>query len=76
MKDWIISVNNHTYSGERIYIDNCIKAGKEAMKGKNAIIAVEKGNIVQLLSIPHKNRAELQHDMAQYVMNGFKVYVA
>ena len=76
MKDWLISINNRTYAGDRIYIDNAIKIGKEAMKGKNAIIAVEKGNVVFLLSEPHKTITELNKAKKEYIDLGFKVYTA
>ena len=76
MKEWLISINNRTYTGDRIYIDNAIKIGKEAMKGKNAIIAVEKGNVVFLLSEPHKTVKELNKARKEYIDLGFKVYTA
>ena len=76
MKEWLISINNHTYTGDRIYIDNAIKIGKEAMKGRNAIIAVEKGNTVFLLSEPHKTVKELNKSRKEYMDLGFKVYTA
>ena len=76
MKEWIISINDHTYTGDRIYVDNAIKAGKEAMRGRNAIVAVEKGNAVFLLSEPHKTIKELNKARKEYMDLGFKVYTA
>jgi hypothetical protein len=76
MKEWLISINNHTYAGDRIYVDNAIKAGKEAMRGRNAIVAVEKGNVVFLLSEPHKTIKELNKARKEYIDLGFKVYTA
>lgn len=76
MKEWIISINDHTYAGDRIYVDNAISLGKEAMKGRNAIIAVEKGNVVLLVSEPHKSVKELNKSRKEYMDLGFKVYTA
>ncbi|HWT74319.1 MAG TPA: hypothetical protein VN258_06330 [Mobilitalea sp.] len=74
--DYIISVNNHTYSADLQHVESCIRIGKEAMKGKNAIIAVKKGNIVMLLSEIYKSKQELNKTMAEYVKQGFNVYIA
>jgi len=72
----IIAVNNHTYIGDRYYVDKCIKIGKEAMKGKNAIIAIEKGIIVKLLNEQYKTKDELNKAKQDYIDKGFKVYTA
>lgn len=76
MKEWIISINDHTYAGDRIYVDNAISLGKEAMRGRNAIVAVEKGNTVFLVSEPHKTVKELNKSRKEYMDLGFKVYIA
>jgi len=76
MKQWLLSVNKHTYECDRKYVDTCIKIGKEAMKGNNAIIAVEKGNVIMLINEQHKTVEDLNKAKQEYVDNGFKVYTA
>ena len=76
MKEWIISINNHTYTGDRIYVDNALSLGREAMKCKNAIIGVEKENVVILLSEPHNIPKQLAKSVTEYKSKGFKVYTA
>jgi hypothetical protein len=72
--DYIISVNDHTYAADIQHVNACIAIGKETMKGKLAIIAVKKGNIVQLLSEVYKSKQALNQAMVEYVKQGFKVY--
>lgn len=76
MKEWIISINDHTYTGDRLHVDNALSLGREAMKGKNAIIGVEKENVVILLSEPHNNPKQLAKSVTEYKSKGFKVYTA
>lgn len=73
---YLININNHAYFGDRYYIDNAIKAGKEAMKGKHAIIAVEKDRVVMLLSETHKTGKQLGIAKQEYINKGFTVYTA
>jgi hypothetical protein len=74
--DYIISVNDHTYAADLQHVENCIRIGKEAMKSKNAIIAVKKGNVMQLLSEVFKSKQELNKTIVEYVKQGFKVYTS
>jgi len=74
MKQWLLSVNNHTYECDRKYVDTCIKIGKNAMKGKNAIIAVEKGNVIMLVNEQHNTIEALNKAKHEYINKGFKVY--
>lgn len=76
MSECMIAVNDHTYKADRAYADNCIKIGKKAMKGKNAIIGVEKENRILLLNETHPDKNELNKAVAEYESNGFKVYKA
>lgn len=71
-----IEVNGHVYASDRVYVDNCIKAGKSAMKGKNAIIAIEKDKVVMLMNEAHESKEEMNKAVAEYVKEGFKVYTA
>lgn len=71
-----LEVNGHTYLSGRAYIDNVIRIGKEAMKGKHAIIAVEKERVVMLLSEPHKTAKQLSIAEQEYIDKGFTVYTA
>lgn len=71
-----LEVNGHTYLSDRVYIDNAIRIGKESMKGKHAIIAVEKDRVVVLLSEPHKTGKELGKAKQEYIDKGFTVYTA
>lgn len=73
-KDYIINANNHTYYSDRIYVDACIKTGKSAMKGKNAIIGVEKDNTVILLNETFKTVELRNTRVEEYINEGFKVY--
>jgi hypothetical protein len=46
------------------------------MKGKHAIIGVEKDNVVILLSEPYRTETKMNVAMAKYIQEGFKVYTA
>jgi hypothetical protein len=74
MKEWILNINDHTYAGDRIYVDSCLNVGRDDMKGKHAIIGVEKGNVVILLSEPYRTETKMNVAMAKYIQEGFKVY--
>lgn len=76
MKQWIISVSDHTYVGDRKYVTNAIKTGRESMKGKFAVIGLEKKNVVILVSEPHRDQDELDKAILEYEKQGFKVYTS
>ena len=74
MKQWILDTGNHRFATDKININRVLSIGKTAMKGKNAIIGAEKGNVVILLNETHDSVEGLNKSIAEYEGNGFKVY--
>lgn len=71
-----ITVNGHAYETTRIYVDSCIDLAKESMKGKNAVVAVEKDRVIMTVNQPHKTAKQLSKTVTEYINMGYKVYKA
>ncbi len=74
MKQWTLDTGNHRFATDKININRALSIGKKAMKGKNAIIGAEKGNVVMLLNETHDSVEGLNKSVAEYEGNGFKVH--
>jgi len=76
MKQYILDSGTHQFATDKTYINKVLSIGKSAMKGKFAIIGVEKSKVVQFLNEPHGNKVELDKAVAEYVELGFRVYTS
>jgi len=69
----ILMINDTTYSMGDITARVVLDTAKGAMKGKNAIYAIEKNNIIEMKKDVFPSIAALKAEATKYIKAGFKV---
>jgi hypothetical protein len=69
----IIVVGTSSYSVGETTAGAVVKTAKDAMKGQNAIYAIEKGGIIEMKKDVFPSAVELQKAVGKYRRKGFKV---
>ena len=72
-KKVVLIVNEKAYRADRVYADTCIEMGREKYKGKYAIIALEKDNMVMLRKDEYGSKEDMQTAIDVYRKDGCKV---
>jgi hypothetical protein len=67
-------VNSNLYEASQSLIDLCIKMAVDHYKTKNAILAVEKNNIVEMKRNTYKSQMDLYKVIREYTEQGFSVH--
>lgn len=70
----ILTINDTTYSMGDVMARATLDAAKEAMKGKIAIYAIEKGDIIEMKKDVFPSIKELKVAVTKYIKKGFKAY--
>lgn len=74
MEQKIVMVNNHSYRMSKKLSSQQLKIAKQAMKGKKAIYALERGNIIEMRIETFKTTSELMVAVRTYLRKGILVH--
>ena len=66
-------IKDNSYSMTPKLAKICVKTAKDAMKGHNAIVAVERQQVVQMKNEVFQSKSELMKKAKEYINSGFKV---
>lgn len=69
----IVTINEHTYQMSDSLAGTVLKTAKDAMKDKNAICALVKGNVIMMKNDTFPDIDSLKKEVKNYIKQGFKV---
>jgi len=71
----LVTVGNKTWQCGALTASQLIKVAKEQFKGKHAIVALEKGNTLEMRKDTFTNRTTMLKQVAKYMEKGFTVHI-
>lgn len=70
----ILQINDHVYSTGEKHVANVLEAARYALKGKLAIYALVKGDVVECKKDVYPSKRAMQSAVKCYKAKGFKVF--
>lgn len=76
LTQYTITVNEHSYVGSKKLVKTLISMAKEKYKkeNKNAIVALEKGKIIEMRNDVFESRKEMLKQIQEYNLKGLLVH--